>query len=153
MPGFRSLEGRQRRLVIANLAKKNDVRCLTKRAPQPGRKSPGVTSHLSLRKMTTIAGELILDRVLDRYDMPHLVLVHPLKEGRDGGGFPRAGRSRHKNQAVLARGPSGQEPLGCSERVKASHLGLNPAQDQCAWLKRARSTRVAPDPMGRARAR
>src|SRR4029077_5424458 len=88
MSGFRSLEGNQCRLLIPDLANKNDIRRLTKRAPQPGRKSAGVTSNLSLGKMTMITGELILDGVLDRHYMPHQVLVHPLKEGRDGGGFP-----------------------------------------------------------------
>src|SRR5436305_494265 len=46
--GFRSLEGRQRRLVIPDLTNKNDIWRLTKCAPQSGRKSPGVASNLSL---------------------------------------------------------------------------------------------------------
>jgi hypothetical protein len=87
MSRFRSLKGRQRRLVIPNLANKDDIRRLAKRAPQPVRKTAGVASDLSLGEMTAIAGELILDGVLDRYYMPHQVLVHPLKKRRDGGGF------------------------------------------------------------------
>src|SRR4029453_13697169 len=87
MSGFRSLEGRQRRLVIPNLANENNIRPLTKRTPQPDRKSAGVASDLSLGEMTAIAGELILDGILDRHYVSHQVLVHPLKEGRDGGGF------------------------------------------------------------------
>src|SRR5882724_2482461 len=85
--GFRSLEGRQRGLVIPDFANKDDIRRLTKRAPQSGGKSAGVASDLSLGKMTAIAGELILDGILDRHYMSHQVLVHPLKDGRDRGGF------------------------------------------------------------------
>src|SRR4029079_6892894 len=80
-------------------------------------------------KMAAIAGELILDRILDRHYMPHQVLVHPLQEGRYGGGFPGAGRSGHKNQAVLTSAPSGQEPFGRSERVQAGHPGFDATQD------------------------
>src|SRR4029077_2154420 len=54
MSGLRSLKGRQRRLVITDLTNENDIRCLTKRAPQPGRKSACVTSHLSLSEMTAL---------------------------------------------------------------------------------------------------
>jgi hypothetical protein len=38
--------------------------------------------------MTAIAGELVFDGILDGHNVPHQVLVHPLKERRDGGGFP-----------------------------------------------------------------
>src|SRR5437879_6513382 len=58
MSGLRSLEGRQRRLVIPDLPDKNDIRRLTKRTPQPDCKSASVASHLSLGEMTAIAGEL-----------------------------------------------------------------------------------------------
>src|SRR5216110_436116 len=44
MSGFRSLESRQRRFVIPDLTDKNDIRRLTKGAPQSDRKSAGVTS-------------------------------------------------------------------------------------------------------------
>src|SRR4029077_3049004 len=130
MSGLRSLEGRQSRLIIPDLTDKNNIRRLTKRTPQSGRKSAGVASDLSLGEMTALAGELILDRILDRHYMSHLVLVHPLKEGRDGGGFPGAGWSRYKNQAVLASAPSGQEPVGQAERFQARHAGLDAAQDR-----------------------
>src|SRR5260370_13000819 len=130
MSGFRSLQGRQRCLVIPDLTDKNDVRRLTKRAPQSDRKSAGVASDLSLSEMTALAGELILDGILDRHYMSHQVLVHPLKEGGDGGGFPGAGWSRYKNQAVLASAPSGQEPFGHSERFQCMHLGLESADDR-----------------------
>src|SRR5437762_12572326 len=102
MSGLRSLEGRQRRFVIPDLTDKNDIRCLPKGAPQSARKSPGVASDLSLGEMTAIAGELILDWILDRHYVSHEVLVHPLNERRDGGGFPGAGRPRDKDEAVLA---------------------------------------------------
>src|SRR6266540_351942 len=88
MSGFRSLERRHRRLVIPNLANKNDIWRLAKRTPQSGRKSAGVASDLSLGEMAAIAGELILDGILDRHYMSLQILVHPLKERRDGGGFP-----------------------------------------------------------------
>src|ERR1044072_3476248 len=88
MPGFRSLEGRQCRLVIADLAHKNDIRRLTKRATQSGGKSASVTAHLSLGEITATVGELILHGVLDRHYVSHLVLVDPLKQGRDRCGFP-----------------------------------------------------------------
>src|SRR5512132_3486501 len=52
MSGLRSLEGRQRRFVIADLTDKNDIRRLTKCASQPGRTSARVTSDLSLGEMT-----------------------------------------------------------------------------------------------------
>ena len=94
MSCFRSLERRQRRFVIPDLTNENDIRRLTKGAPQPGGKSAGVTPDLSLREIRAIVGELILDRILDRHDMSHLVLVYPLKQGGDGGGFPGAGCSR-----------------------------------------------------------
>src|SRR4029450_9548423 len=81
MSGFRSLKGRQGCFVVPDLTNKNDIRCLTKRAPQPGRKSAGIAPDLSLSKMTAIAGELILDGILDGHYMSHQVLVHPLKEG------------------------------------------------------------------------
>src|SRR4029434_8559400 len=68
MSGLRSLERRQRRLVIPDLTDKNDIRRLTKRAPQSGRKSTGVPSHLSLCERAAIAGELIFRPVIDR---PH----------------------------------------------------------------------------------
>ena len=71
MSGFRSLQRRQRSLVIPDLTDKNDIRRLTKRTPQPDRKSAGVTSDLSLGEMTAIAGELILDGILDRHYMSH----------------------------------------------------------------------------------
>src|SRR6058998_1206745 len=51
MSSLRSLEGRQRRLVIPDLTNKNDIWRLTKRTPQSGRKSAGVTSDLSLGEM------------------------------------------------------------------------------------------------------
>src|SRR6266550_3225206 len=130
MSGFRSLERRQRSLVIPDLTNKNDIRRLPKRTPQPDRKRAGVTSHLSLGEMTALAGELILDGILDRHYMSHQVLVHPLKERRDGGGFPGAGWSRYKNQAVLASAPPIEEPLGCSERFQCRHVGLDAAQDR-----------------------
>src|SRR4029077_13967368 len=130
MSGFRSLEGRQRRIVIPDLINENDIRRLTKRTPQPARKTAGVTSHLSLSEMTALAGELILDGILDRHYVSHQVLVHPLKEGGDGGGFPGAGWSRYKNQAVLASAPSGQEPFGRSERFQRRHASLDAAQDR-----------------------
>src|SRR5882757_8804975 len=130
MSSLRSLEGRQRSLVIPDLTNENDIRRLTKSTPQPTRKTAGVTSHLSLSEMTALAGELILDGILDRHYMSHQILVHPLKEGGDGGGFPGAGWSRYKNQAVLASGPSGEEPLGRSERFQCRHVGLNAAQDR-----------------------
>src|SRR5207237_4685756 len=132
MSSLRSLEGRQRRLVIPDLTNENDIRRLTKRTPQPARKTAGVTSHLSLSEMTALAGELILDGILDRHYMSHQVLVHPLKERRDGGGFPGAGRSRDKNESVLASAPSGQEPFGSSERFQCRHAGLDTAQDR-SW--------------------
>src|SRR6266481_5640595 len=88
MSGLRSLQRRQRRFVIPDLTDKNDIRRLTKGAPQPDRKRAGVASDLSLGEMTALAGELILDGILDGHYMSHQVLVHPLKEGRDGGGFP-----------------------------------------------------------------
>src|SRR5215472_11819283 len=88
MSRFRSLKGRQRRLVVPNLTNKDDIRRLTKRAPQPGRKTTGVTPDLSLGEMTAIAGELIFDGILDRYYMAHEIVIHPLKKRRDGGGFP-----------------------------------------------------------------
>src|SRR5438552_10163066 len=88
MSSLRSLEGRQRRLVIPDLANENDVRRLTKRTPQPARKTAGVTSHLSLGEIRALAGELVFDRILDRHYMSHQVFVHPLKERRNGGGFP-----------------------------------------------------------------
>src|SRR5438094_3181416 len=130
MSGLRSLEGRQRRLVIPDLTDKNDIRRLTKGAPQSDRKSAGVASDLSLGEMTALAGELILDGIFDRHYMSHQVLVHPLKEGGDGGGFPGAGWSRYKNQAVLASAPSGQEPVGQPERFQRRHAGLDAAQDR-----------------------
>src|SRR4030095_13356663 len=67
MSSFRGLQGRQRRLVIPDLTNKNHIRRLTKRSPQPKRKSAGVASDLSLGEMTTLTGEMILDRILDRY--------------------------------------------------------------------------------------
>src|SRR5438552_3225180 len=88
MSGFRSLQRRQRSLVIPDLTDKNDIRRLTKRTPQPARKSAGVASDLSLSEMTALAGEVILDGVLGCHSVWHQVLVHPLKERRDGGGFP-----------------------------------------------------------------
>src|SRR6516225_1390952 len=106
MSGFRSLEGCQRGLIIPNLTNKNDIRRLTKRGPQSGRKSTRVTPDLSLSDITAIGGELILDRILDRHDVPHQILVHPLKQRRYSRGFARAGWSGHKNQAVLAGTPS-----------------------------------------------
>src|SRR2546430_6590899 len=48
MPGFRRLEGRQRCLVIPDLANKNHIPRLTKRAPQSGCKGDGVTPDMSL---------------------------------------------------------------------------------------------------------
>ena len=78
--------------------------------------------------MTTIAGELIFDRIFDRHDVPHQVLVHPLKERCDGGGFPGAGGSGHKNQAVFASRPAGQQPLRRSERFQTRHARLDAAQ-------------------------
>src|SRR5437762_1118134 len=128
--GFGSLERRQRRLVIADLANKNDIRRLTKRAAQSVRKTARITPDMSLGEMRTVAGELILDRVFDRHDVSHQVLVHPLKKRRDGGGFRRAGWSGHKNQAVLASTPSGQNPLGRSECFQAGHTSLAAAQDR-----------------------
>src|SRR5204863_1413064 len=130
MSRLRSLKCSQRRLVISDLTNENDIRRLTKRTPQSGRKTAGVTSHLSLSEMTALAGELILDGILDRHYMSHQVLVHPLKEGRDRGGFPRAGWSRYQNQAVLASAPSVQEPLGRSELFQSRHVGLDAAQDR-----------------------
>src|SRR4030095_7362257 len=67
MSGFRSLERRQRRLVIPDLTNKNHIRRLTKRASQPGRKSAGVTADLSLGEITAIVGELIPDRLFNRH--------------------------------------------------------------------------------------
>src|SRR5207249_2675377 len=130
MSGFRSLQRRQRSFVIPDLTDKNDIRRLTKGAPQSDRKSAGVASDLSLGEMTALAGELILDGIFDRHYMSHQVLVHPLKEGGDGGGFPGAGWSRYKNQAVLASAPSGQEPVGQPERFQRRHAGLDAAQDR-----------------------
>src|SRR6476469_2420890 len=130
MSGLRSLKGRQCRLVIPDLTNENDIRRLTKRAPQPVRKSACVTSHLSLSEMTALAGELIFDGILDRHYMSHQVLVHPLKERRNGGGFPGAGWSRYKYQAVLASAPSGQKPFGQSERFQFRHAGLDAAEDR-----------------------
>src|SRR5882757_7355441 len=130
MSSLRSLEGGQRRLVIPDLTNENDIRRLTKRTPQPARKTAGVTSHLPLSEMTALAGELILDGILDRHYMSHQVLVHPLKEGGDGGGFPGTGWCRYKNQAVLANAPPGQEPFGCPQRFQARHVRLDAAQDR-----------------------
>src|SRR5881397_863135 len=129
MSGLRSLQGRQCSFVIPDLTDENDIRRLTKCAPQPDRKGAGVASDLSLGEMTALAGELILDGIFDRHYMSHQVLVHPLKEGGDGGGFPGAGWSRYKNQAVLASAPSGQEPVGQPERFQRRHAGLDAAQD------------------------
>src|SRR5437016_1120628 len=112
MSRLRSLEGRQRRFVIPDLTDKNDIGRLTKGAPQSDRKSASVTSDLSLGEMTAIAGELILDGILDRHYVSLQVLVHPLKKRGDGGGFPCAGWPGDKDQAVLASAPSGQEPVG-----------------------------------------
>src|SRR4029077_5846386 len=128
MSGLRSLEGRQRRLVIPDLTNENDIRRLTKRTPQPGRKTGGVTAHLSLSEMTALAGELILDGILDRNYVSHQVLVHPLQEGSDGGGFPGAGWSRYKNQAALASAASGPEPLWRPDRFQRRHASLDAAQ-------------------------
>src|SRR5262249_7625817 len=130
MSGFRCLESRQRRLVIPNLTKKNHIRRLTKRAPQPACKSAGVTADLSLGEMTAIAGKLILDGILDCHYVSYQVVVHPLKERRYRSGFPGAGRPCYKNQAVPASAPSGQEPLGGSERFQAGHAGLDAAQNR-----------------------
>src|SRR5207237_10093344 len=69
MSGFRSLKGRQRRLIIPDLTDKNDVWRLTKRTPQSGCKCARVTSDLSLSEMTALAGELILDGIIDRHYM------------------------------------------------------------------------------------
>src|SRR5947207_15990490 len=67
MSGLRSLEGGQCRLVIPDLTNKNDIRRLTKRTPQSGRKTSAVTSHVSMTEVTALAGELIIDRILDRH--------------------------------------------------------------------------------------
>src|SRR5206468_1137214 len=48
----------------------------------------------------------------------------------DSGGFPGAGWSCYKNQAVLASAPSGQQPFGRSERFQCRHAGLDAAQDR-----------------------
>src|SRR5438105_10917793 len=88
MSGLRSLQGRQCGFVIPDLTDENDIRRLTKCTPQPDRKGAGVASDLSLGEMTALASELILDGILDRHYVSHQVLVHPLKKGRDGGGFP-----------------------------------------------------------------
>src|SRR5262249_52218679 len=117
----------QRRLVIPDLANKNNIRRLTKRAPQAGGKRSRVTSDLSLSEMTATTNELMLDRILNRHYMPHHVLVHPLKDRCDSGGFPLAGWSCHKDEAVLASGPSGEEPLRRSECLQARHAGLDAA--------------------------
>src|SRR5262249_53246154 len=117
-------------LIIADLTNKNDIRRFTKRAPQPGGKRAGITPDLSLREIRAIVGELIFDGILDRHDMAHLILVYPLKQGRDGGGFPGAGWSRQKNQAVRASAPSGQEPLRRSQGFQAWHVGLDAAHDR-----------------------
>src|SRR5207245_10962757 len=87
MPGFRSLQRRQRGLVIPDFTNKNHIGRLAKRTPQPERKSACVASDLSLSEMTALAGEVILDGILNGHYVPHQVLVHPLKERRDGGGF------------------------------------------------------------------
>ena len=79
MSGLGSLEGRQCRLVIADLTNKNDIRRLTKRAPQSGGKSAGITTDVSLSEIERVVGELILDWILDRHYVSHQVLVHPLK--------------------------------------------------------------------------
>src|SRR5207245_5608585 len=77
--GFGSLERRQRRLVIADLANKNDIRRLTKRAPQSVRKTARITPDMSLGEMSTVAGELILDRVFERVDVSFQVRVDLFK--------------------------------------------------------------------------
>src|ERR1041384_4365183 len=107
MSSFRSLESRQRGLVVPDLTNEDDVRRLTKRTPQTGGKRAGVTPDLPLREIRAIIGELILDGILDRHYVSHQIVVHPLKQRRDGGGFPRAGWPFQKNQAVLASPPSG----------------------------------------------
>src|SRR5262245_1873406 len=84
---FRSLEGRERRLVVADLTNENDIWRLTKRDPQSSCQTTRFTTDLTLCEMTPIAGELILDGILDRHYMSHQVLVHPLKNRRDGSGF------------------------------------------------------------------
>src|SRR5438309_5873780 len=71
MSGFRRLQRRQRRLVIADLTDKNDIWRLTKRAPQPARKRAGIASDLPLGEMTALAGEVILDGVLDCHYVSH----------------------------------------------------------------------------------
>src|SRR5437762_11375740 len=71
MSGLRSLQGRQCGFVIPDLTDENDIRRLTKCAPQPDRKGAGVASDLSLGEMTALAGELILDGIIDRHYVSH----------------------------------------------------------------------------------
>ena len=88
MPGLRSLQCSQRRLVIPDLTNENNIQAPDEaHSATRSQKSGRVASDLSLSEMTALAGELILDGILDRHYMSHQVLVHPLKEGGDRGGF------------------------------------------------------------------
>ena len=94
MPRHRGLHRHAGRLRVANLADKNHVRVLPKHGPQQRMKrvAPGIIDgHLR----DTL--ELVLDRVLDCHDVPHLAvdLAHRVVKRRR---LPRARWTAHQQK-------------------------------------------------------
>ena len=96
VPGQRSLDRDLRGLVVADLADHDDVRVLAQdRAQGLGEVEVDLGVDLGLAD----AGQLVLDRVLDRHDVA-AAGVQPAQRRVQRGGLARAGGAGHQDDAV-----------------------------------------------------
>ncbi|MNS91374.1 hypothetical protein D3C72_1254610 [compost metagenome] len=66
------------------------------------------------------------DRILQRKDMPPLVLIDVVNHCRQGGGFTAAGRAGHQNQAIFPAHQGRNDVWCCQRRQRRALAGNQP---------------------------
>ena len=104
VPGLGRRQGREHRLRVAHLPDEDDIGVLAENHPHGAGERLGVESDLSLVDGGVGIGVEVLDGVLDGDDVARTRLVDVIDHGRQSGGLPRAGRSRHQDETTLLLG-------------------------------------------------
>jgi hypothetical protein len=109
------------RLRVAHLADLDDVGVLPQRRAQAALEALRVRAHLALADGAQVVVVQELDGVLQRDDVPMLVVVEVLDHGGHRGALPRARDAGHQDQPALGEGDL-RDDLG---RPSFSSVGIS----------------------------
>ena len=117
------------RLDVADLSDEDDVRVLPQHALQRGVEIGGVGSDLTLVDDRALVRVQDLDRVLDRHDVPVVVVVDVIDHRAERRRLARAGRSGDEDETALVVGEladDGRQP----ERLERRDVALDAPQHE-----------------------